>query len=435
MTNRIVVFAFIITLLLPLAAWSQASSTAPDAFALKDGDRVVFFGDSITEQRQYTKYVEQYAITRFPDRRFTFIMSGVGGDKVSGGWAGPIDQRLRRDVFAYDPTTITVMLGMNDGYYRAFDEGILSTYEQGYRHILDSFATHAPSARLTLIKPSPFDDVTRDPQFDGGYNSVMLRFSDVVATLASEKRANVADMNTPVVAALTKAKAADPSLAITLMFDRVHPGGGIHWIMADALLKSWNAPAIVTSVTIDADKATVSTADNTEVAQLKKTKKDGALTWIQNDRALPLPLPSAASDPITALALKSSTVIDDLDQQVLRVTALKPGNYELRIDDRAIDTFTAEELQKGVNLALLETPMLAQARLVALDTDYRNSLEATRFSLLHSVPTSLVTQAIAKLTQALTAAVDRQYADAKPTAHKYSILPAFAPATAKAAAK
>ena len=54
---------------------------AKDAgFFLHDGDRVVFLGDSITEQKLYTTYIEAYALTRFPQEKFTFRNVGWGGD-------------------------------------------------------------------------------------------------------------------------------------------------------------------------------------------------------------------------------------------------------------------------------------------------------------------------------------------------------------------
>ena len=219
-------------------SFAQAPSGTA-AFLLKDGDRVVFYGDSITEQRLYTSFIEEYALTRFPDRKIEFFNSGVGGDKVSGGWAGPIDMRLSRDVFAYKPTIITVMLGMNDGYYRPYDDGIFRTYADGYRHIVDSIQQTLPSAALFLLKPSPHDDVTRPGEFDPDYNTTMTRFGDFLATLAAEKHAQTADLNTPVVAALTKAKADNVPLSTTLMQDRVHPGGGVHWLMATCCSPRW----------------------------------------------------------------------------------------------------------------------------------------------------------------------------------------------------
>src|SRR5947209_14171387 len=84
-------------LLLIVLALPQSFAQAPaDAgtFALKDGDSVVFYGDSITEQRLYTRFIEEYVLTRFPDRKVTFMNSGVGGDRVSGGWPGPVACRL-----------------------------------------------------------------------------------------------------------------------------------------------------------------------------------------------------------------------------------------------------------------------------------------------------------------------------------------------------
>ena len=72
-----------------------------------------------------------YVATRFPEWTVTFQNSGVGGDKVSGGWAGDIDTRLERDVIAHKPTVVTIMLGMNDGGYKAFDPGLFDAYASG----------------------------------------------------------------------------------------------------------------------------------------------------------------------------------------------------------------------------------------------------------------------------------------------------------------
>ena len=60
------------------------SSFGADSFYLKNGDRVVFYGDSITDQRLYTVITETYVATRYPKLDVTFVHSGWGGDKVSG---------------------------------------------------------------------------------------------------------------------------------------------------------------------------------------------------------------------------------------------------------------------------------------------------------------------------------------------------------------
>src|SRR2546428_3732015 len=269
-----------------------------ESFALKDGDRVVFYGDSITDQRLYTTFTETYVLTRFPNLDVSFVHSGWGGARVTGGGGGPSELRLRRDVVAYKPTVMTIMLGMNDGSYRAFDEKIFDTYAKGYQHIIDSVKEALPGIRISVIQPSPFDDVTQPPRFEGGYNTVLVRYGQFVKELADREKLGLADLNAPVVAALGKAKATDAELAKKIIPDRVHPGPGGHLLMAAELLKSWHAPALVSAVEIDASTKKVVDAKKTSVSELKT---GDAISWVQLDEALPLP--ADLNDPVVALAV------------------------------------------------------------------------------------------------------------------------------------
>lgn len=409
----------IVLFLAPLAAFGQQAAPK-EQFALHDGDTVVFYGDSITEQRQYTSDVEIYTITRFPGLKVRFLNAGVGGDKVSGGWAGPIDLRLERDVFTPRPTVLTIMLGMNDGYYRPFDKGILSTYADGYRHILDAVQSRLPETKIVLIKPSPFDDITRDPQWDPGYNSVMQQFGDLVGQLADERKLAVVDLNAPVTGVLAKAKIIDPVLASTLLLDRVHPGPAVHWAMAEALLKSWRAPSIVSSTYLDA-KGSVLLAENTAVTQLQRGKN--GLSWVQLDNALPLPMPASEVDPYLELTLQASDLTEALNQQPLRIAGLAAGSYQLLIDGESIGMFSADELSKGVNLALLDTPMLMQSRVVALDTDRKNQIEAMHFAQQNDVRDANAQLVAEKLKGALEKAFERERRDAQPVPHHFQLVP------------
>ncbi len=196
-----------------LGSTFAARARAERTFAIEDGDRIVFYGDSITGQRLYTTFVETYIVTRFPTMSASFIHSGWVGDRVTGGAGGPIDQRLARDVFAYKPTVVTVMLGMNDAAYRPFQQQSFDVYAKGYRHLVESLKRRLPGARLTLIQPSPYDDVTRKPTFDGGYNRVLMQYGEFVKDLAEKEGATVADLNTPIVVALKKAMGTDPARA------------------------------------------------------------------------------------------------------------------------------------------------------------------------------------------------------------------------------
>lgn len=397
------------------------SLVAQDNFYLKNGDRVVFYGDSITEQRLYTTFAETYVLTRFPQLRMNFVHSGVGGDRVTGGWAGEIDLRLNRDVFAYKPTVMTIMLGMNDGSYRAFDEGIFSTYKTGYRHILDSVKSRFPEIRLTLIQPSPFDDITRSPEFEGGYNSVMVRYGQLVKEFAEGEKQTVADMNTPLVAALAKAKATNEELSKKIIEDRVHPGPAGHLLMAAALLKAWKAIPIVTVVEIDAARMKISRQMNTEVKDLSGTENPG---WSQLDKALPMPLD--LKDEVMQLALRSSDFLETLDQQTLKVTGLKVSQYQLRIDGVELGLFSNEQLAAGINLAELPTPMLIQALEVHELTLKHNSIHAARWQELQ---VGLAKKSLPHLQPALDALeeleaelVSQQRAAAQPVVRHYELI-------------
>lgn len=68
---------------------------------------------------------------------------------------------------------------------------------------------------------------------EGGYNAVMLRYGEFVPRLGDEIRQTVADLNAPVLAALTKANQANPALARKVIADRVHPLLSGHLVMAE----------------------------------------------------------------------------------------------------------------------------------------------------------------------------------------------------------
>lgn len=50
----------------------------------RDGDTVVFFGDSITHGGLYHKYIADFYRTRYPERKIRFVNSGIGGDSAAG---------------------------------------------------------------------------------------------------------------------------------------------------------------------------------------------------------------------------------------------------------------------------------------------------------------------------------------------------------------
>lgn len=411
---------FLLSALAVPAVSPAAPPEAPSPFALRDGDRVVFYGDSITQDGGYARFVEEYVRTRFPQWDVRFYNAGVGGDTVKGGSAGPIDVRLERDVIAPKPTVVTIMLGMNDGGYKPFDPTTLATFGEGYRAIVAKLQQALPGVRLTFIRSSPFDDVARPPQFAPGYDDALRRLGCYVTTLGAKERATVVDFREPVNAGVAAVMKENPDLARQVLPDRVHPGAAGHAAMGAALLRGWNAPALVSRVEIEAAARRLVAVENAAVSSL--AAEGNGLAWTQTDRALPLPL--SFEDGETELAQKAGADIESLDRQPLVVTGLAAGRFELKIDGQSIGTFTEAELAKGVNLARYRTPMRWQAYAVKWSIGGGHEAQRVRRELLVGAAKDPSLQAAADALAARDEAAQKQRSvDATPKPRRYELVP------------
>jgi lysophospholipase L1-like esterase len=399
---------------------------AQDPFALKADDTVVFYGDSITDQRLYTMLTELFVVTRYPKLDVTFVDSGWGGDKVSGGGGGPIDTRLTRDVVAYHPTVMTIMLGMNDGEYTNHTEASDTAYYAGYHHIIDSMQKLLPGLRISMIGPSPYDDVTRPINLQpDGYNAIMVRYSDYLKKYANEAKLGYADLNTGVVDMLKKANATDPAAAQKIIPDRVHPALAGHLIMAEQLLRSWNARPVVSTVSIDASNGKVSQSEFANITQLHT---GSPLSWSETEEALPLPFAEmikSNGDRTMALAIQSSDVTEILNQEPLIVTGLAAGRYNLSVDGETVGTYSDGELAQGVNLATLDTPMARQSAKVQALTIDRLNVHQQRWRALQVPLTGLdllhLDEAVKSLDTLDAELAKKQHEAAQPMPHMFQV--------------
>jgi hypothetical protein len=192
--------------------------------------------------------------------------------------------------------------------------------------------------------------------------------------------------------------------------------------MAEALLKAWNAPQLVTDVSIDASGPKVVRQEKTLVTNLHA---DGGLAWSQRDDALPMPLDP--NDNVLQLALRASDFVEALDQQPLQVSGLTAPRYKLAIDGEEVGTFTREQLAEGINLAVLPTPMEKQAAQVHELTRRHNEIHFTRW---RDVQVPLETNRSRNLSRAIRALdaleadlVKQQRAAARPKERHYQLQP------------
>ena len=110
-----------IVLLLALAVL-PAPAGAAGPLELKDGDRVVFLGNTLIEREQRYGYWESALTLANPDKNITFRNLGWSGDTVWGEARASFDspavgfRRLQERVVAAKPTAILVGYGLNESF-------------------------------------------------------------------------------------------------------------------------------------------------------------------------------------------------------------------------------------------------------------------------------------------------------------------------------
>ena len=333
---------------------AAASSTSAADFFLKDGDRVVMIGDSITEQYLHSTYVETWALTRFPAWNVTFVNVGIGGDTSPGG-----NNRFKRDVLAYNPTAMTVNFGMNDagGPGNVFNEGRFKSYMTGLQGMADQ--AKAANIRVAWLTTSPVEIQAEGPSIMGD-NLNLVKFCEGVKQIAATNGdALFVDHFHPFAAVIDKARAADPKNKIG-GGDPVHPGPPGQVVMAAGILKGMSFPTFVCAVEIDAAAKKVVQNQNCAIEGLN-VNADGKIEFQQTDRALPF-FPEEAKS-----ILQWSPVLDEMNDYRLKVTGLKDGRYEVRLGGVKIADYTAAELSAGVNIAaaaLAAGPIAEQVKAV-----------------------------------------------------------------------
>jgi lysophospholipase L1-like esterase len=357
-------------LMLVLACAAALASRGAN-FAIRDGDRVVFLGDSITEQRLYTTYIEAYALTRHPNWNLSFRNVGWGGDtswlrqrahpdegQLFAAEGAALDamveksvgQGLGRDVLPLKPTFVTVKFGMNDHSYQAFRPDIFRAYSRSQTEIAQ--VLKGAGARVAFLTPQPIEDKRPDPDKDAR-NLSLRQFSDGLKALAERNDAAFVDQFAPYMSLMLAARAMDPK-AVIGGGDAVHPGPAGQTIMAWAVLKGLGATPSVSKAEIQVTTK-LATTESCRVENLTFTER--GLTFDRLDEALPMPLDSRAES-----ALKLAPILDDLSRYELRVAGLPEGTYEVTIDGASVAKLDATQLAQGLNLSSFGGPVTQQAR-------------------------------------------------------------------------
>jgi lysophospholipase L1-like esterase len=405
------------------------SSGAAGEFFLHNGDSpIVFLGDSITEQRLYTTYIEAYVLTRFPGWNVTFRNIGWGGDTAGLRKRDGFEPGLKRDVLPLKAKAILIDFGMNDA--RAGDKG-LEEYVQFQTRLVHDLK--AAGARVALITSSPEERFEADQPAGSAYNKMLAKYSAALAEVARKEQVPFVDQLNPFIKVIEDGRKAGVLAAEgnpRLIPDGVHPNPAGHLVMAGTILKGLGAPALVSRLEIDGAARKVTAAEKCK-AEILPDAKEGELQFSRSDEGLPWPVSKEAE---MVLTVPGFTVLADLSRYELKVTGLTAARYDLEIDGQKAATLTKEELEAGANLTVRAGAITEQGRKLLAAIAAKNNLYFDRWRkvVVPAMPPSLSEADLPEAAKARAAELDKMIADSEKEieglraakTHTFRLLPA-----------
>lgn len=339
----------------------------PADMTFKDGERILFLGDSITPTDGYPQFVCNYYLTRFPKRDIAFECAGVSGDGTR--WC---DWRLEEDVISRKPTVVSVMFGMNDVAHHsgvwekgqpketqdAFRTNVVSKFATHFDHLAQRLCGELPEVGLLLMTPTPYDAVSTRLQSTSnnhaGVNAALADVSGYVRRNGGRFGGRVIDIHAPMKAFLEHAREQFALVGS----DRVHPNEAGHLFVAWKFLEQQNAPGVISDVEIDYSSARMTRAQNADVSNVR-ILPDGRLSFAVLEGALPMPIP-----PKLEKFAHDAGLCESLNREIVSIKNLPEGQWVLFVDGEKAMTASAEAFATGVNLACADTPQHRQAEAV-----------------------------------------------------------------------
>ncbi|WP_337175976.1 SGNH/GDSL hydrolase family protein [Paludisphaera sp.] len=218
-----------------LVATSTGLAATPP-WDFKDGDRVVFVGDTFIEREQRYGYVETALTLANADRNVTFRNLGWSADTVRGLSRAGFEleppeagfRELVKHVTDSKPTVLVVGYGMAE----SFDgEAGLPRFVEGYNAFLDAVAPL--KARLVLLSPQAHAAMPAPLPDPTAHNRDLKLYADAIRSIAEERGAAFVDVLTPMA---RRYESMDPAGRATLTDDGIHPNGAGYRALATALL-------------------------------------------------------------------------------------------------------------------------------------------------------------------------------------------------------
>jgi lysophospholipase L1-like esterase len=211
------------TLLLILLARANAD------IAVKTGDKVAFFGDSITNFGAAT-----------PSGYVRLVESGLGANGVkitvipagvSGNTSKDEKARLDRDVIAKKPDWVTISCGVNDVWHGASGVPL-----DGYKANMTDIVSRCKVAgiKVMILTSTPIGE-----DLSNANNQKLIPYNDLLRGLAKDQDCPLADLSADMQVELQKRAAGAHPAGTLLTIDGVHMNPLGNQVMAEGILRAF----------------------------------------------------------------------------------------------------------------------------------------------------------------------------------------------------
>ena len=325
------------------AKFEPEQAPPPTGLLLKRGDRLAICGDSITEQKLYSRIMETYLTVCVPELEVTTRQYGWSGERAGGFLA-----RMKDDCLRFAPTIATTCYGMNDHEYKPYEDRIGQTYLDKQTAIVEAFKT--AGVRVVLGSAGCVEKIPSWVKTASGtvedLNLSLCRLRNMDIDLADKEHVAFADVFWPMYTTGFEArKKYGPDYAISGK-DGVHPAWAGHAVMAYAYLTAFGLDGNIGTFTVDLQGNGATATAGHEVIGFK----DGVLK-LKSSR---YPFCASGGDPAKDDNIRSAMGLIPFNEKLNRLTLIVKNGTAPKYQvawGATTKTYSAEELAHGVNLA------------------------------------------------------------------------------------
>ena len=168
---------------------SLVAAAEPAPIQLAKGDKVLFFGDSITQAASgpegYITVIKKTLDEKHKDLGIELINAGISGHRVPN-----LQGRLQRDVLNRKPNIVVIYIGINDVWHSGNGRGTPApAFESGLKDLIAKIK--AGGAKVVLCTPTVIGE-----KKDGGnhFDKMLDQYSDISRKVAAETEVPLVDL-------------------------------------------------------------------------------------------------------------------------------------------------------------------------------------------------------------------------------------------------